>query len=177
MSRSRDEDNRSQTGADRVHSTRDVDFESDPLLDSLRDALRPVPLNSALLARIESKWSPAGRLPWRVRLAWLAPALAAAVLALLFVLPAGPGSRPGPAVTDLSDDDADAVFTAFAEGSWYGPSDVAIDRLLERVEDLSAALSNEGDGRSADDWDLPLPRAEDSSPGSGRARGDSQVVS
>src|SRR5262245_5629178 len=141
-------------------------FDNDPLITPLREALRPVPLDAALIRRIESQWTSNSGLRWGW-FAWAPAALVAAALAFLFVFP--PITLDNSAPLDLVAEDTDAVLAAYAEGRWRGTTDAVIEHLLEKVQDLTEELGSPSAGSLADDWDLPSPRAEEATPGrSGR---------
>lgn len=148
----------------------------DALLGSLRDALQPPPLSDSLVRRVESRWSPPHGSPLPRRVSWIAPALVAAALGALFILPAGIEARRGAPHVVLSKSDADLLLVAFAGGRWYGPSDAAIDRMLATVDELSSRLTPASDDEAADEWDLPPTKDESTVPGSSRARNQPHAV-
>jgi hypothetical protein len=149
----------------------------DSVLGSLREALRPPPLSELLVREIEAGWASPRIAPSPRRLNWIAAALAAAALATIFVLPAGIRSGERASVLALSKSDADLVLAAFASGRWYGPTDAAIDRLLETVQALSSRVTPAVDDDASEDWDLSPPKDDSTPPGSSRARNDPLAVS
>lgn len=153
-------------------------FDEDPLMTPLREALRPAPLDPALVQRIKAQWSSqTGFRRWGW-FAWAPAALVAAALAFIFVAP--PLTVPGEksSAPTLAVEDVDSVLAAYSEGRWEGTTDAVIQRVLQKVEDLTEQLGSKADGALVDDWDLPLPRAQDSTPGrSGALPSATDVVS
>jgi hypothetical protein len=146
------------------------DSANEPLLASLRDALRPEPLSPALRDRIRAGWEshvvPAGRLRLpAIRLIGLA---AAACVMVALLLPTA-RTRPPAAPVALSSDEAAAIVAVFGVLAWEGPVDGSLDVISASLDEMERALTQDSESSallpwsSDDNWDVPVPNDEGAS--------------
>lgn len=147
------------------------DFEATrELLDELRGALTPAPLDPRVEMTIRARMNAAvtpRQSPWiwSLRVAGVAAA-AGLMVALLVQTPTTMTSIKTGTQIALSPADAEALVSAYVASQWEGPTDYLVDSLADRVDEVAERLERTSSSETFlpwqpdDDWDLPPDAAE-----------------
>lgn len=121
---------------------------------------------------------PGGHARWRRCLRVAGAAAAACLLGavLTFWQPWRPPATTPPLAVKLSPQEAEAVFAAYSRLEWSGPTDICVNVLAERVDDLARALTSDRTAAGTfpwaadDDWDWPTDNSQSSRIKAGQPR-------
>jgi len=140
----------------------------DPPPTGLDEALAPQALPETLVRRIRADWDRRERPARHVwRLGWTVPLAAAAVVAIVVVLPGPMFERAAPrsehAIT-LSPEEAAEIVAAFDTLRWDSTFDETLESVSAAVASIDRDLRRQhpgaGASRGDDDWDVPPPESK-----------------